>query len=96
MFVAALTANLGIEISPFSHWSFDLPVWYSPYNITPERKLRLLAVQPEIRWWSKEAMKGHFIGLHTHVAGFNVVTKILTMLCGEWESVMVMLSISVK
>ncbi len=72
LFVAALTANLGIEISPFSHWSFDLPVWYSPYNITPERKLRLLAVQPEIRWWSKEAMKGHFIGLHTHVAGFNV------------------------
>lgn len=72
LFDAALVANLGVEISPAAHWSLDLPVWYSPYSITPTRKLRLLAVQPELRWWPKEAMRGHFVGLHAHVAGFNV------------------------
>ena len=53
-------------------WSFDFPIYYSPYDITPERKLRLLAIQPEVRWWTKEAGEGHFLGLHTHVAGFNI------------------------
>ena len=72
LFVAALTANLGFEAELWPHWSIDLPVWYSPYDITSTRKLRLLAVQPEVRWWPGAVMNGHFIGLHTHVAGFNV------------------------
>lgn len=72
LFDVLLTANLGVEISPWTHWSLDIPVWYSPYNITSTRNIRLLAVQPEIRWWAKEAMNGHFVGLHTHVAGFNI------------------------
>ena len=72
LFVAALTANLGFEAELWPHWSIDLPVWYSPYDIASTRKLRLLAVQPEVRWWPGVVMNGHFIGLHTHVAGFNV------------------------
>jgi len=72
LFDAVLVANLGVEISPWTHWSLDIPVWYSPYDISPTRHIRLLAVQPEIRWWPKEAMAGHFVGLHTHVAGFNI------------------------
>lgn len=72
LFDAVLVANLDVEISPWTHWSLDIPVWYSPYNISSTRNIRLLAVQPEIRWWSKEAMNGHFVGLHTHVAGFNI------------------------
>lgn len=72
LFDAALMANLGVEISPWTHWSLDIPVWYSPYNITSTSRSRLLAVQPEIRWWPSEAMRGHFVGLHTHVVGFNL------------------------
>lgn len=52
LFDAVLVANLGVEISPWTHWSLDIPVWYSPYNISSTRNIRLLAVQPEIRWWS--------------------------------------------
>ena len=72
LFDAALVTNIGIEISPWTHWSLDIPVWYSPYNISSTRKIRLLAVQPEIRWWPKQAMDGHFVGFHTHAAGFNI------------------------
>lgn len=72
LFLAALTANFGFEIELWRKWSLDVPVWYSPYDITPTRKLRLLAVQPEIRRWMKKAGEGHFFGLHAHVVGFNV------------------------
>lgn len=72
LFGAARVANLGVEISPSTHWSLDIPVWYSPYDTAPNRKIRLLALQPEIRWWPDEALRGEFIGLHAHVAGFNI------------------------
>lgn len=72
LFDAALMANLGAEVSPWRHWSLDVPVWYSPYDITSTRRSRLLAVQPEVRWWLDQAMRGHFVGLHTHVVGFNL------------------------
>lgn len=75
LFLAALVANAGVEVELRPHWSLDIPVWYSPYNITPRRKLRLLAVQPEVRRWFSKAGEGHFIGLHTHVMGFNVAVN---------------------
>ncbi len=72
LFAAALCANLGFEAELWPKWSLDIPVWYSPYDITSTRKLRLLAAQPEIRWWPEKAGEGHFFGLHMHVVGFNV------------------------
>lgn len=72
LFLAALTANLGVEVELMRKWSLDFPVWYSPYDITPTRKLRLLAIQPELRYWTRKAGKGHFFGLHTYIVGFNV------------------------
>lgn len=72
LFNAVLCANLGFEVELWPKWSLDVPVWYSPYDITSTHKLRLLATQPEIRRWLKKAGEGHFFGLHTHVAGFNV------------------------
>lgn len=74
LFIAALTANIGFEAELWRHWSIDAPFWYSPYDIVrPTRKLRLLATQPELRWWTGEkAGEGHFIGAHLHVVGFNV------------------------
>jgi len=73
LFLAALCANLGFEVELWPKWSLDVPVWYSPYDIVrPTRKIRLLATQPEIRYWMKKAGEGHFFGLHTHVVGFNI------------------------
>lgn len=73
LFTALLTANLGFEVQLWEHFSLDVPVWYSPYDLfTPRRKIRMLAAQPEIRWWAGNVMEGHFIGVHTHIAGFNI------------------------
>ena len=75
LFWAILTANIGFEIELWPKWSLDIPILYSPYDISPNRKIRLLAVQPELRRWLKKAGESHFFGLHTHVAGFNVAVN---------------------
>lgn len=69
---AALCANLGFELELWPRWSIDVPVWYSPYDITKGWRIRLLAVQPELRYWLREAGSGHYIGAHASVVGFNV------------------------
>lgn len=72
LFTAILQANLGFEVELWPRWSLDVPVWYSPYDYTPTRKIRLLATQPELRYWPRKAGEGFFAGLHTHIVGFNV------------------------
>ena len=69
---AALCANLGFELELWPHWSLDVPVWYSPYDITRRWRIRLLATQPEVRYWLSDAGAGHYFGVHTSVIGFNV------------------------
>ena len=68
----ALCANLGFEVELWPHWSLDVPVWYSPYDITKRWRIRLLATQPEVRYWLRDAGVGHYFGVHTSVVGFNV------------------------
>lgn len=69
---AATVANIGFEAELGRKWSIDIPFYYSPYNITPTRKLRVMAIQPELRRWLSKAGEGHFFGLHGTLAGFNV------------------------
>lgn len=66
IYLGALIANAGFEVELWHKWSLDVPVWYSPYNYTPTRKIRLLATQSELRFWPKKAGRGHFFGLHTY------------------------------
>ena len=72
--VAAMVANIGLEWRITPRLSLDVMGHYSPYNyFSNDRKIRLLAIQPELRyWWGESLIKGHFIGLHIPVVGFNV------------------------
>lgn len=73
---AATVANLGLEVQMGRRWSLDLPVYYSPYDLTPRRKLRLLAAQPALRYWPRGAMRrGFFAEVHGTVAGFNIAVN---------------------
>ena len=74
---AAATCNLGFEVQFAPSWSLDVPVVYSPYNINGKQNhWRLLSVQPEARWWSQgRPGKGHFVGIHLSVSGYNVAFK---------------------
>lgn len=72
LFGAATIANIGFEAELGRKWSIDIPFYYSPYNISSDRKLRVMAIQPELRRWLTKAGEGHFFGIHGHLAGFNV------------------------
>ena len=71
---AALVANIGMEFCITPRISLDINGHYSPYNnYSKSRKVRVLAMQPEVRyWWGETMVKGHFVGVHVPVAGFNV------------------------
>lgn len=64
-------ANMGIEFKINKKFSLDFPVLYSPYNLSSKKKIRILAFQPEFRYWLNQQYDKHFIGIHTHIAWFN-------------------------
>lgn len=70
--LAAGVANVGLEVGFGGHFSVNMPLVYSPYTIKRDCKLRIMALQPEFRYWLKEPMRGHFFGLHGTVGWFNV------------------------
>lgn len=69
--LATLT-NLGIELQITPKLTADIPVIFSPFKIKPSYQLRVLAFQPEIRYWFRNAFSGSFLGLHTHIGWYNI------------------------
>lgn len=71
---ATLLSNFGMEFRITPRLSFDVMGHYSPYDYFNEaRKVRIFAIQPEVRYWFGESLvKGHFVGVHVPVSGFNV------------------------
>lgn len=71
---AGLVSNIGMEFRITPRLSFDVMGHYSPYDyFNDARKVRVFAIQPEVRYWFGESLvRGHFVGLHVPVAGFNI------------------------
>lgn len=71
---AALIMNIGAEVRITDRLSFDVLGHYSPYDyFNDNRKIRVFAIEPEVRyWWGDPLVKGHFLGVHVPVIGFNV------------------------
>ncbi|MDH6305656.1 hypothetical protein M2459_002588 [Parabacteroides sp. PF5-5] len=72
LYDATTTLNLGLEIGLAPKWTLELPVNYNPWEFSKNRKLKHWAIQPEARYWFCQRFMGHFMGLHAHVAGYNV------------------------
>lgn len=71
-FQALSIHNLAVEMQVHKQVTVDFPVMWSISDIEREHAVRGIAFQPEGRWWLKEAGTGHFFGVHTHVAWFNM------------------------
>lgn len=65
-------ANIEAEIRTSANTSVTIPVAYSPYTISDCYNMRVLSFQPEFRYWTRHAMKGHFIGVHATAGWFNI------------------------
>jgi len=57
-----------------TRWTAQLPIYWSGWNyFTSTRKFRVLAFQPEIRFWpGHDSRNGFFAGLHLGIAWYNV------------------------
>ncbi|MBQ0141354.1 MAG: DUF3575 domain-containing protein [Prevotellaceae bacterium] len=83
-----LVANLGAEFSIGNHYSIDIPVTFSPYNITKTIRCRSLIVQPALRYWFKENLIGMFVSLYGHYGYYDVALDGKTRWQNSWNDPM--------
>ena len=62
------TMNVEAEVALSNKWTADLSVAYNPWTFNDDKKMRLLLLQPEAKYWLCEKFEGHFVGLHLHGA----------------------------
>lgn len=76
--MAVINVAAEYDISPA--FSVLLPFYYSPADyFTSARKFRIFCVQPEVRYWFRQA-DGLFTGVHVGVASYNYARK-----CGTYR-----------
>jgi hypothetical protein len=83
--IANAEAELFLPVVASRAFSINLPVVWSPYTVSGNWKYRIFALQPEFRWWLGDAERWwlrqgrpentHFVGVHTHLAWFNVAVN---------------------
>ena len=64
--------NLGAEVGLSKKLTLDLYANYNPWKYKDQKMMKMLAIQPELRYWLCEKFNGHFLGLHGHYAKYNV------------------------
>lgn len=64
------TMNVEAEVALSNKWTADLSVAYNPWTFNDDKKMRLLLLQPEAKYWLCEKFEGHFVGLHLHGAQY--------------------------
>lgn len=65
--------NLGVEVQVQERLTLEVPLMWSLWDYEQEHGLRTVALQPELRWWTgKQTGRGHYLGVHAHVAWFNL------------------------
>jgi len=74
LFDLTTSMNLGMEVRVWRKLTLDVPFTLNPwtYNKEDNSKFKFFLVQPELRYWTCEAFNGHFFGVHTHYAYYNV------------------------
>ena len=66
--------NLSTEFALSHNTTLDLSFNWNPwtYNKEENTKFKFFLFQPELRYWTCEAFRGHFWGIHGHYAYYNV------------------------
>lgn len=65
------TVNASFEAAFAPHWSIDVPLMWNPVK-TDKVQMRLLAIQPGVRYWLFEEYAGHFLGMHLAAAKYDI------------------------
>lgn len=68
---ATTTPNLAAETRLSNRWSLDLSVGWNPFTFSGNKKLKHIAIQPEMRYWLSCPFKGHFLGTNLLYSHYN-------------------------
>ena len=66
---AVAIPNLGVEVGLSKKLTVDIPFYYNPWKYSDNKMLKLVMVQPELRYWLCDKFNGHFFGFHTFFPG---------------------------
>lgn len=78
------TINLGAEIGLSKKYTLDLYANYNPWEKSKTKMFKMLAFQPEFRYWFCDRFNGHFIGIHAHGGVYQVAG--IDMPWGVWDN----------
>lgn len=71
LYWATATPNLAFETRIARKWTTELSVGWNPFTFSDNKKLKHIAVQPEVRYWLCSPYAGHFFGLHLIYSHYN-------------------------
>lgn len=72
LYWATLTPNVALEVALGDQFTTDWHFLYNPWTFSENRKMKLMAAQPEFRYWFCERFNGHFIGMHLLGGIYNI------------------------
>ena len=74
LYWATTTPNLGIELGLGERATLDLSSGYNPFTLNSElnKKIKHWSIVPEFRYWFCESFQGHYVGVHTGYAFYNI------------------------
>lgn len=72
LYDATATPNLALEFGLGKKTTLEVGAGLNLFTFSDNKKLKHLLIQPELRWWTCDVFNGHFFGLHSHGAQFNV------------------------
>lgn len=71
MYWATATPNIALETRMARKWTAELSVGYNPFTFSDNKKLKHIAIQPEVRYWLCSPYEGHFFGMHLIYSHYN-------------------------
>lgn len=66
------TPNAAVEAALGNDFTLSATVAYNAWKFSDNMKLNLYLVQPEFRYWFCRPFEGHFVGVHTQYAHYNI------------------------
>lgn len=73
LYWATTTPNVAFETKIAKKWTLDFSVGYNPFTLSKSdnKKLKHVAIQPEVRYWLCSPYAGHFVGGHLLYSHYN-------------------------
>lgn len=71
LYLATATPNVELEARVAQKWTAGVSVGWNPFTFADNKKLRHIAIQPEVRRWLCSPFAGHFLAAHAVYSHFN-------------------------